>query len=138
LAEQRWLTACILARTNHFGHRIQISMRAARPPMPALEASWLERQAYPLFEGGFFGNLFAELPVAYACFGDRDHSMAADPILSRRICTAPDGDDALTGLPVTRCGFLAVGACGQATRFVVDHGIYDEVIYTYLPLTPEP
>jgi hypothetical protein len=140
LSEQRWVTACILARTNKFGSLIRISMRAQPPPVPALEASWQERLAYPLFEGGFFGNLFADPPVAYSCIGNRDPGVAldrfrpmpADSILPMRVCTESDYNGASSQLPLTRCGFVDVGAC-QTTRFLVDDGFYDEVIFTYLP-----
>jgi hypothetical protein len=69
--EQRWVSACILARTNAFGKSVRISMRAAEPAPPSLQASETERAAFNLFEGAFFGNIFAEKPVGYVCRGAR-------------------------------------------------------------------
>lgn len=130
--EQRWVSACILARTNLFGKTVPVSMRARVPAHPALETDSKERQTYTLPEGGFFGNLFAERPVAYVCAGDRTPAQAADPVLAERVCTAPSGRRTANGDPITRCGFIAVGACGETSRYTVNGETYTEVIFAYL------
>ena len=102
--EQRWLSACLLARTNLHGRRVEISLRS-EPPAPAdLTASAEERRVFPVFEGGFFGNLFAEQPIAFVCGPDRQGAEAAE--LGDRLCTLrPNGGD------LTMCSFTHVGPC---------------------------
>ncbi len=136
--EQRWVSACILARTNAFGKTLPVSMRARPPTHAALETTARERRRYALPEGGFFGNLFAERPVAYACDSDRTSTQQADPILTERVCATPSGRKTTGGDPLTRCGFIHVGACGEASRYRVDGETYTEVIFTYLrPARPD-
>ena len=135
-SEQRWVSACMLARTNHFGHTMRISMRATDPPVDGLTATAEEEQEFPLFEGGFFGNLFAEAPVAFACAGGADAPGAADPVYRKRVCTLPMATGPGDMKPTSPCGFTLVGACGRADRFAVDGQGYREVIFTYL--APEP
>jgi len=131
-SEQRWVSACILARTNYFSEPVQISLRARRPVHEALETSQQERDTYPRFEGGFFGNLFAEQPVAYVCTGDRKPQEQAELISAKRVCTILSDDKTATGKALTRCGFIHVGACGDADYFTVEGATYDEIIFTYL------
>src|SRR5262245_17274548 len=38
-SEERWVSACLLAHVNYFGKKVQVSMRATPPPVPAVEAS---------------------------------------------------------------------------------------------------
>jgi hypothetical protein len=130
--EERWVSACILAHVNAFGKHVQISVRATSPPVPALEASDEERQAFSLFEGGFFGNLFAPDPVAYTCLGARTPEEAQDPVLQARVCTQATDARTAQGQPVTRCGFILTGRCEEAASLTVGGQPYPEVIYTYL------
>ena len=75
---QRWVSACVLARTNAYGVHVEISMRApadAPQAKTALSASDYERArcpagsegdihcGYTLREGAYYGNLFATTPV---------------------------------------------------------------------------
>ena len=69
-SEERWVSACLLAHVNYFGKHVRISIRATGVAVPELQASADEQQTYTIFEGGFFGNLFAPTPVAYTCQGD--------------------------------------------------------------------
>src|SRR5262249_62198239 len=130
--EERWVSACLLARVNYFGKRVIISMRATLLPVPALEASDDEQQTFSIFEGGFFGNLFLPNPVTYACQGERTLAQAEDPILQDRICTQETGATMAGGTPITYCRFLLTGHCKEATSFIVDGPAYSEVIFTYL------
>lgn len=128
LAEQRWVSACILARTNYFGKRVEISLRA-RPPAPAgLRASPAESAAFSLLEGGFFGNVFAAPPTAFLCTPRRPAGWTPDPVLNDRVCTALNGETAATGEPVTRCGFLHTGICPGADAAVAER----QTIFVYL------
>ena len=72
---QRWVSACVLARTNAYGVHVKISMRApADAPQAikdALEVTDVERKGddagdapYSLREGAYYGNIFATTPGA--------------------------------------------------------------------------
>ena len=54
---QRWITACLLARVNHFGVTEIISMRGTAS---ALSVSPEEAEQYSLQEGAFYGNIFGD------------------------------------------------------------------------------
>ena len=64
---QGWVSACMIARTNARGERVEISLRGAHP---GLDASAEEREAFPVHEGAYFGDIFADEPVGMACLGD--------------------------------------------------------------------
>ncbi len=132
LSEERWVSACLLAHVNYWGKHVMVSMRATPPPVSALEASDDEQQDFAIFEGGFFGNLFAPTPVAYTCRGDRTPAQAEDPIFQDRVCTQETGATTADGKPITYCRFLATGRCEDATSLTVDGTPYTEVIFTYL------
>jgi len=71
---QRWVSACVLARTNAYGVHVEISMRAPAVAPPgheqqfarirqALATSPAEVADFALREGAFYGNIFASTPV---------------------------------------------------------------------------
>ncbi|MEE9382024.1 MAG: hypothetical protein V3V08_01235, partial [Nannocystaceae bacterium] len=62
---QEWVSACLLARTNETGATVSIDMRAGHPAIgtAAGNATFTEQEA------AFFGNLFANPPVAFSCMG---------------------------------------------------------------------
>src|SRR5690606_38132798 len=134
LDEQRWVSACIYARTNHYGVPMRISMRADHPAR-ALQADAEEQRAAPLFEGGFFGNLFVPERPAYACTPDAPLPDA--PVLQHRICAQPafTADD---GHTFSACGFLLRGACSDAATFETPEGRYTQVIRVYLDPDSQP
>jgi hypothetical protein len=131
-SEQRWVSACILARTNAFGISIPISMRATEPAPPTLQTSAAERKEFNLFEGAFFGNIFAEKPVGYVCRGTKAEQQAMDPIFADRVCTEPSGTFSPAGKPLSRCGFIHVGPCERFNTFTANGTRYREVIFVYL------
>lgn len=131
-SEQRWVSACLLARTNYFGKAVEISLRAADPAPAALQTSTEERQAFSLFEGGFYGNLFSDEPRAYACVGRRTLEQAAEPVFQDRICTAPSGASLPSGETLTKCGFVHSGFCPAPDSFPPSPPTHREVIFTYL------
>lgn len=138
-SEERWVSACLLAHLNAFGKHVTISLRATPPPAPALTASDEEAQRYTIFEGGFFGNLFAPQPVAYTCQGARTPSQARDPILHDRVCTQATGDTTAAGTPITACRLLLTGRCEEPGSTTVEGTHYAEVIFVYLhPSPPVP
>ncbi|HVU52271.1 MAG TPA: HYR domain-containing protein [Polyangia bacterium] len=75
---QRWVSACVLARTNAYGVHVPISMRApAGPPAGASPGKMLQlaavqaalvvgpdEAAFQEREGAYYGNLFATTPFS--------------------------------------------------------------------------
>jgi hypothetical protein len=80
---QRWLTACLLSRTNYWGVPVKISLRGNRPELFPTDA---EQKAYPLREGTYFGNLFqqGQTRQLWGCAGPASNV----PQLSNRMCSA--------------------------------------------------
>ncbi|MDC3954328.1 hypothetical protein KEG38_10740 [Polyangium jinanense] len=62
---QRWVSACIAARTNWYGVTVTLSMRAVHDAIK--HAGIVERYSYPKEEGAFWGNLFAPTPYLHSC-----------------------------------------------------------------------
>ncbi|MRG91872.1 hypothetical protein [Polyangium spumosum] len=62
---QRWVSACLAARTNWYGVTVLISMRAAHDAIK--QSSSLEQLIFGKEEGAFWGNLFAPTPYLHAC-----------------------------------------------------------------------
>jgi hypothetical protein len=131
-AEERWVSACMLAMVNYFGKHVEVSMRAEPPPVPFLEVSDEEKRQFSIFEGGFFGNLFVSNPVAYVCQGTRTPIDDQAPVLQDRVCTRPTGEKTPNGKPVTPCRFILTGPCADSASFTVGSDHYDEVIFVYL------
>lgn len=100
VADRRWVSACLLARTNYFGVSVLLSMRGS---LEALETTADERSAYPVLEGAFYGDLFEQTsPTWHAC------GTSTEPVHAQRLCTiAPDG-------VTTMCGFTYTGMCSAA------------------------
>src|SRR5262245_4300462 len=108
--EERWVSACILARTNFYGTRVQISQRSPFPAQaPGLQWDEEESHRFPLEEATFFGNIFRGERPAYVCGPSLDEERQARVAAHARICTLP-----LEGREHTACGFIHVGACTPA------------------------
>jgi hypothetical protein len=101
-SERRWVTACVLARTNLYGAPVQISLRGGHP---ALATTAAELQHYATIDGGFYGDLFdPNEQTWFAC--DGSSGVENDPTNhSLRACA--DTNDGVT----TLCGFTATGHC---------------------------
>jgi hypothetical protein len=132
LAEERWVSACLLALTNYFGKHVEVSLHAEPAPVSLLQLSADDQQHFPLFEGGFFGNLFRPNPVAYVCQGTRTPTEDQAPVLQDRVCTWPTGAHTPDGKPVTPCQFILTGPCSDPASFTVDGDHYAEVIFVRL------
>lgn len=92
---QKWVTACIAARANHYGVSVVISMRNT-VSSPALTADGAERSAYPNQEGAFWGNVFSTSPAIYSCYNAGTVSHARG---KSRVCASGYLDtDAVTTL----------------------------------------
>lgn len=132
-AEQRRVSACMLARTNRFGVPVQLSLRSDAADAPeSLHADADERHGFPFFEAGFFGNLFLENPEAYVCTGDTPPQRMPHLRSLLRVCSLPmSGTEASSG--ISRCGFIIVGSC-KDRPFVQNRTDYSsEVLNVYLP-----
>ena len=132
-AEQRWVSACILARTNYFGVEVQISLRADHSPFPALQTTDQERREYILHEGDFFGNLFTNTPVAAVAVGRATPEQRRDPVFQRRVCTAEDPDAAPHDSKThSLCGFIITGDARNPDAHTLSGQQYDQSISVYL------
>jgi hypothetical protein len=97
---QRWVTSCLLARTNAYGTEVPISVRSSRTP-----ATLAEKLEYSQQEGAFFGNLFSDQVEMYACAGTMFDNLVLGSLLSKlqyRICA-----DA----PSSECPMVVTGPC---------------------------
>jgi hypothetical protein len=97
LSCQRWVTGCLLARTNYAGVSVPISIRG---PHAALTVSSTEKRDYAAHEAAYYGNLFAETPELYACEGDD----AIAGIAKARFCGVDNPD----------CPLVITGPCHDA------------------------
>lgn len=61
---QEWVSACVYARVNWYGAVVEISLRGGNGGL-ALSAG--EETSFAVEEGTFWGNVFADRPVAYSC-----------------------------------------------------------------------
>jgi hypothetical protein len=103
IAERRWVTACVLARTNLYGTSVKLSLRGDHP---ALTGSLLETLDYTLLEGAFYGDLFDPTgPRLYACASELRDLRLDLATQGLRACAISD-DGMRTG-----CGFTYTGKC---------------------------
>ena len=102
---QRWISACLAARTNYYGIPVTISSRA--PVWPLNKQNTPEAATYTKEEGVFWGNIYTSPPTVYSCH------IAADDENSRsqlRDCAAGHVDPS-TGV-VSSCGAIQLlGSC---------------------------
>ena len=94
----------------------------------SLQVTPEERAQFTLAEGAFFGNIFAEPPVAYTCSGAR----VPDDAWKDRVCAAPSGVTGPGGQALTRCGFVHVGACPRTGSLTDGRETYRELIFVHL------
>jgi hypothetical protein len=81
-----------------------------------------------LFEGGYFGDIFAAEPVAHVCIGKTHHTDLPAQAKRKRVCT-----HAVTaGSDTTRCGFILVGVCPDSGPPSVDSKVWPEIIRVWL------
>jgi alpha-tubulin suppressor-like RCC1 family protein len=100
---QRWISACVLARTNAYGVHVQISMRApANAPQAirnALQPSAgdndadSETKVFHTREGAYYGNIFETTPVPDTPPSAGYTGPAPGPVAQTPIYTACAGPD---------------------------------------------
>jgi hypothetical protein len=65
VSEQRWVSACLAARTNYYGVLVNISVRGAHPTISRPEGP--EKDEYFHEEGALWGDLFSPEPYVRSC-----------------------------------------------------------------------
>ena len=135
-AQQRWISACLASRANLYGASVTISSRGPHPLLESVDSA--EHDEFPVFEGAFFGDLFAPTPVLHACFFPPSVGHAQSLM---RACASGQS----TGVGgITECGPIhVIGPCqshcsgwsseGYYTNCQVGGASYDEVVTTFLP-----
>ena len=103
VSERRWVSACLLARTNLYGIQVQISLR--HDTNSALSTSAAELSQFSRTEGAFYGDLFASPQSWFACSGRSWTQFATN---SLRMCALS------TNGSTTDCGFTYAGPCNTA------------------------
>ena len=101
--EQRWMSACMLARVNNSGKSLFISLRG---PHEALSVTAEEANDFVLQEGAFFGNIFTQTQEFYACRGSDLYNGNFGDVVALRACAQPNA----TG-DMTLCGMKFAGDC---------------------------
>lgn len=113
--DEGWLSSCLISRVNWYQTPVVISARARTDELK--EPSPIERQNFSHEEGAFWGNLFTDPPVAYACYHPRNVDFARSRY---RDCAAghvnPDQS-------ISECGIIhIVGPCSEhCTRLSGDN-----------------
>lgn len=103
LSERRWVSACILARTNAYGITVPLSLRGNHPK---LGSTLTENLTYKLTEGGFYGDLFDPTgPKQYACVSEL-RNLDLDVSTQQLRACAISSNGTTTG-----CGFTYTGKC---------------------------
>lgn len=130
-AKQRWVSACVAARTNYFGVPVMLSMRAQASAQ--LAAGPEERSAFTGKEGAFWGNLFGETPALYTCHvpDNLERSRAR----SRACATGHDTGSGIVGCGIIQrtgdCSSVCSAAADPAMGYAACNGSR-EVITTFL------
>jgi hypothetical protein len=102
LEGERWVSACLFARTNNEGFPVPLSLRGLHP---ALALSAGEAAAYTVEQGAFYGDYFIQGGEQIACSGANE-SLAE---IRLRECAGPSVGDPTR----TKCGFTYAGTCGD-------------------------
>jgi hypothetical protein len=124
---QRWVSACLVARTNWYGAHVDISMRGAAEGLAPTDDGELSR--YPTLEGAFWGNLFADTPYAMACHVPENAAVARRQL---RDCAAGHVEDGV----IDGCGVIErVGSCADVCEPVDNGGYHPGCAATSLALS---
>jgi hypothetical protein len=107
VSERRWVTACVLARTNYYGQSVGISLRGSPS---ALATTAAELSADTMDEAAFYGDLFDPAgATAYVCQSHRNYNDGAPAAQLRKCAVSTDGVTSM-------CGFTYTGFCHSANE----------------------
>jgi hypothetical protein len=138
VTDRRWVTACVLARTNYYGVTVQLSMRGSHS---ALATTTTELRNFPAAEGAFYGDLFDTTAQTWFACGTKAWTSVLSQDEERACTLSPDGVTTMCGFTYTYfCGTAYdqthLPACGSKPPWTKCKGgatTYNEVISIYLP-----
>jgi len=114
-AGQQWVTACLGARTNRYGHEVEISMRGSADALAATDDAEIHEFMYE--EGAFWGNLFASVPYLRTCHDPENVGRARR---TERDCAAGLASDERAD-----CGIMEImGSCAEQCASLGE-GLYE-------------
>ena len=122
---QRWVSACLAARTNYYGVRVMLS---ARGPTKAInKQNSPELPTFTREEGAFWGNLYGSSPALYACHVPDNDAHSREAL---RECAAGHIDET-TG-SIQPCGAIRIlGSCTTYCDPIAEkNGIYHPACFT--------
>lgn len=117
--ERGWISACVFSHLNIHAEEIPISMRGTKRQ---LSAPLEERQSFPVQEGAFWGDMFAEQLAWFACRGEGLLTLPLPSGLVDRDCAKQDPSNPA----LTLCGLSFAGNCSSLC------GARREVITVYV------
>ena len=132
--EKKWVSACLLSLTNATGTHVLVALQGVHRNLERLATV---RSRFTILEGAFYGDVFSQEKVLYACQGN-SAQLRSDLIAKRRLCTLSE----LGGQ--SRCGFTITGSCDQVCErynentnsylgcIGLDGKRYDQVITVFL------
>jgi hypothetical protein len=122
---QRWVSACLAARTNYYGIRVMLS---ARGPTKAInKQNSPELLTFTKEEGAFWGNIYGSSPALYACHVPDNDAHSREAL---RECAAGHIDET-TGA-IQPCGMIRIlGSCTTYCDPIAEkNGIYHPACFT--------
>jgi hypothetical protein len=127
--EARWVSACLITHVNAYNVSVEISLRA----FEHIAATPEEAEAFRVYEGTFFGDVFGEELRTYSCLGqDAQIAGAHAPARPLRVCADPGPDCQVTELGYCRdvCDRYVPGT--GWTECWADGVMYAETVSSFL------
>lgn len=107
-SERKWVSACMLARSNSIGTSVSLSLRGTHPEL------YLSGEGgYAIQEGTFYGDIFFGGAGKHVCADVDVINRPTYGSLKTRVCAYSDNGD---GTP-TPCGFIYDGLCASTCSF---------------------
>jgi hypothetical protein len=115
-SDTRWVSACVLARTNYYGQLVTISMRGSNTNLASTSD---ELTNYNAEEAAYFGDIF-NYSRSNGCEGSDQATYPTYSGFQYRICGVTDPNH--TGQ--TYCTFNNASSCSTACASYTGHGGY--------------